>query len=236
MRTILILVMFTANLAYADRGDIEEVRNLELDARSISGIEIESRAGSLEVTGDSGSDRVLVTAVISVPGNSEEKAGRIIANDLVLSLEKKGETAVLKGYFDESSSGWGESPSVRLEVRVPGRFTLTVDDSSGSITVNDVAGNIAIDDSSGSIQMEQVGGSIDIMDSSGSISVVGVGDDLSIEDGSGSIKVRDVAGTVTIDDGSGSISVKNVKQDLVILSAGSGSVKYANIQGRIVED
>jgi len=236
MRVTLILTMFAVSFAYADRGDVEEVRHLELDAQRISGIEIESRAGSLEVIGDAGSNKILVTAVVSVPDKSKEKAAKIIADDLVLELENKGEMAILKGYFEEGVSGWGDSPHVRLEVRIPSHFTLAVDDSSGSITVNDVTGNISIDDSSGSIQMEKVGGSIDIIDSSGSISVVGVGDDLSIEDGSGSIKVRDVAGTVTIDDGSGSISVRNVEQDLIILSAGSGSVKYGNIQGRIVED
>lgn len=236
MRAALLLTMFTASLAYADWGDIEEVRHLELDAQSISGIEVESRAGSLEVTGDSGSDLILVTAIIGVPGENKEKADKIIADSLVLTIEKKGDVAILKGYFDEGSWGWDDNPYVRLEVSVPAYFGLKVVDSSGSIAVNDVGGDIEIDDGSGSIQMDDVGGSIDITDSSGSISVAGVGDNISIEDGSGSIKVRDVTGSVTIDDGSGSISVKNVEQDLIILNDGSGSVKYANIQGTVKED
>jgi hypothetical protein len=236
MRTILILTMFAASLAYADWGDFEEVRHLELDARNISGIEVESRAGSLEITGDSGSDKILVTAIIRVPTRSEEKADKIIADDLVLTLEKQGEKAILKGFFDEGGWNWGDSPHVRLEVRIPDQFALEVADSSGSIIVSDVAGAIEIDDTSGSIQMDNVGGPINITDSSGSIAVVGVGDDIFIEDGSGSIKVRDVAGSVTIDDGSGSISVKNVEKDLIILGDGSGSVKFANIQGTVEQD
>ena len=235
MRTILIITMFTASLAYADWNDVRETRELELDAQNIGGIEIESRSGSLEVTGDSGSDRILVTAIIEVPNTSDEKAEKIIAKDLVLTLVKEGDTAVLKGYFDGGGGGWGENPSVRLEVSVPSHFGLGVDDSSGSIVVNEVKGDIEIDDSSGSIDMDDVGGTIDITDSSGSISVVGVGDSISIEDGSGSIKVRDVAGSVTIDDGSGSISVRNVDQDLIILGDGSGSLNYANIQGAVEE-
>jgi hypothetical protein len=228
--------MFAASLAYADWGDFEEKRNLELDARNISGIEVESRAGSLEITGVSGSDQILVTAIIRVPTRNEEKADKIIADDLVLTLEKKGEKAILRGFFDEGGWNWGDSPHVRLEVSIPDRFALDVADSSGSIVVSDVAGAIEIDDSSGSIQMDNVGGPIHIMDSSGSIAVVGVGDDISIEDGSGSIKVRDVAGSVTIDDGSGSISVRNVEKDLIILGDGSGSVNFANIQGTVEQD
>ena len=235
MRTILIITMFTASLVYADWNDIRETRELELDAQNIGGIEIESRSGSLEVTGDSGSSRILVTAIIELPDTSDEKAEKIIADDLVLTLEKKGDTALLKGYFDGGGWGWGDSPRVSLEVSMPSHLALSVNDSSGSIVVNEVKGNIEIDDSSGSIDMDDVGGTIEITDSSGSISVAGVGDSISIGDGSGSIKVRDVAGSVTIDDGSGSISVRNVDQDLIILGDGSGSVNYANIQGAVEE-
>lgn len=231
MRGTLILAMFAASLAHANWGDVKETRNLDLSAEGISGIQVESHAGSLEITGVSGSDEILVTAILQVPGKSKEKAAEIIADALVLTLEKIGDSAVLKGYFD--SNGWGENPSVRLEVSVPSRFALQVEDSSGSVVVTGVSGDIEIDDSSGSITMNEVGGSIDITDSSGSISITDVGADLSIDDGSGSIKVRNVGGGVTIEDGSGSISVKNVEKDLIILSDGSGSVKFADIRGSV---
>jgi hypothetical protein len=188
------------------------------------------------VTGRTASDKILVTAIIDVPGHSDEQAKKLIENDLILSLEQSGEKAILRGYFEDGNWDWGDSPQVRLEVSIPNNFTLKVDDSSGSITVSEVSGDIEIDDSSGSIDMDDVGGVITIVDSSGSISVKGAGGSISIEDGSGSIKVRDVAGSVTIDDGSGSISVKNVEQDLIILSDGSGSVKYANIAGVVELD
>lgn len=51
MRTTLILAMFAASLANAGWTDFEDVRELKLDARDISGIEVQSRAGSLEVIG-----------------------------------------------------------------------------------------------------------------------------------------------------------------------------------------
>lgn len=236
MRATIILTMFIASFAYANWGDFQEERNLELAAQGISGIEIESHAGSLEVTGRSSSDKISVMAIIDVPGHSDEQAKKLIANDLTLTLEQTGDKAILKGFFEEGNWDWGDSPHVRLEVSIPDRFTLKVDDSSGSITVSDVFGDIDIDDGSGSITMDDVGGTIVIVDSSGSISVRNAGGSISIEDGSGSIKIRDVAGSVTIDDGSGSISVKNVEQDLIILSDGSGSVKYANIAGDVELD
>lgn len=236
MRTFLILSMFTASLAYADWEQNRQERNLELDARNIDAIEVESRAGSLEITGQANSDRISVVAIIQVSDKDADKIDKMIADDLVFSLEKEGNKAVLKGFFDENNWGWSESPSVHLEVSIPRRFALSIEDSSGSIKVNSVSGDVDVDDSSGSIKMADVGGSIDISDSSGSIKVTGVGNSISIEDGSGSIDVRDVGGSVTIDDGSGSITVKNVERDLIILSDGSGSVSYTNIQGQVQQD
>ena len=236
MRTILIITMFSASLAAADWDYLRVERTLELDARNISAIDVVSRAGSLDIQGHSGADKISVVAIIQISDKDEDKMEEIIADDLVFTLEKHGDKAVLKGYFENGIWDWNESPSVRLEVSIPGRLALKVDDTSGSIRVADVAGDIEIDDSSGSIRMDDVGGSVDITDSSGSIKVAGVGESISIEDGSGSIKVRDVGGSVTIDDGSGSISVKNVEHDLIILSDGSGSVSYSNIQGRVEED
>jgi DUF4097 and DUF4098 domain-containing protein YvlB len=236
MRSFIILAMFTASLANAAWSDYEEIQELELDGRGIDTLAIDAGAGSMEVIGVSGSDKVMVTATIQVPNKNDDDAREIIQKDLTLTLEKNGEKAELKSFFD--NSGWmsDESGSVRIEVRVPERMSLDIKDSSGSITIDDVKGNIDIDDSSGSIKMSDVGGNVLIDDSSGSISVDGVGKDISIEDGSGSITVKRVGGSVTVDDGSGSIRVTDVEKDLIIESDGSGSVKFSDIRGTVQND
>ena len=137
MRAILILAMFTVSLANAGWNDYEEIRDLRLDARGIGALKIESGAGSLEVEGISGADEIVVKAIILVPGKSDEKAQKIIADNLVLVLEKRGDSAILKGYFDGNNWSWGDSASVRLEVHVPNNLSLDVEDSSGSIVIND---------------------------------------------------------------------------------------------------
>jgi hypothetical protein len=236
MRTILILGMFTASLAHAAWSDYEETRDLILDANGISNVQIDAGAGSLEVSGSADADSIAVTALILVPGEKEEKAKKIIESDLVLTLERDGDTAVLKGYFESGGWGWGDSPSVRLEVALPAQMGLEVDDGSGSIIIRDISGDIEIDDGSGSLQMSNVGGDIRIEDGSGSVSVEGVGGDISINDGSGSITVKDVRGTVVVDDGSGGINVTDVDADLIIEDDGSGSLNFARINGRVEKD
>jgi len=235
MRTFLILGMFTASLANAAWRDYQETRDLTLDAAGIGTVVIEAGAGSLEVRGNADANAISVTALIQVP-EKEEKALKIIESDLVLTLERDGDSAVLNGYFESNGWGWGDSPSIRLEVEVPDRVGLEVDDSSGSIIIRDVSGEIDIEDGSGSLQMSNVGGNVRIEDGSGSVSVEGVGGDISIDDGSGSITVRDVRGSVVVDDGSGSIKVTDVGADLIIKEDGSGSLNFARIEGRVEKD
>lgn len=236
MRTILIITMFAASLAHADWKDYEEVRELTLDASGFDELKVDAGAGSMEIRGSSGSDQVRVTAYITVPGKNEEKAQQFVEDHLILTLEGSGDTAKLVGRFDNSNWSWGDSPSVRLEISMPAKLSLYVDDSSGSMVVEGVSGDIEIDDSSGSIRMTDVGGSVKIDDSSGSIRVDGVGGDISVEDGSGSITITEVLGSVTVDDGSGSINVHDVGKDLIIIDDGSGGIDYSNIQGEVEDN
>jgi hypothetical protein len=233
MRVFLILGMFTASLTNAAWHEYEEVRNLTLDAGGINTVEIEAGAGSLDVRGNPGAKKISVTALIQVPGKSDEKAQKVIESDLVLTLERDGDVAVLIGYFDSSSWGWDDNPSVRLEVEVPESVGLDIEDGAGSIEIRDVLGEIIVEDGSGSLQMTNIGGEVRVIDGSGSISVERVGGDISIEDGSGSITVQDVRGSVIIDDGSGSINVTDVDEDLVIENAGSGSLNFARVNGHV---
>lgn len=237
MRSLLIMTMFTASLAGAAQNGYEEERVLTLDTRGIDMLSIDNGAGSIEIQGVSGTSEITVTATILVPGKNNDKAMKRIEDDLVLTLDKDSDVAILKAYFEEGGFfNFGDGPSVQLDVRMPEGMHLEVDDGSGSINIDNVRGDIMLDDGSGSITMIDVGGEIEIDDGSGSISVTTVGGDISINDGSGSIKVRGVAGTVTVDDGSGSIDVSDVEEDLIIVDDGSGGLDFSNIAGRVETD
>ena len=182
MRGIIVLTMFTASLAAAAWDDYEEQRELSLSASGIDTVEIEAGAGSLEVSGVSGADEIMVTATIQVSDHDADKARKIIESDLVLTLEQRGETAVLKAYFEHSFWRSGKNRSVQLSVQIPEHLNLGVDDGSGSMSVSDIKGAIRIEDGSGSITMTNVGGDVRIDDGSGTISADDVGGDLSIDE------------------------------------------------------
>ena len=235
MRNVLVLLMFAATLVHAAWSDYEEARDLTLDVADLDALHVEAGAGSLEIRGVPGTDRIVVSAVITVPDADADEAARLMEERMVLSLERQGDRAELKGFFEDG--GWlGDSPGIRLEVRVPARMSLEIDDGSGSIDVRDVAGDIRLADGSGSVTMRDVGGSLDLEDGSGSIDIEGAGGDIDIVDGSGSVRLRRVTGNATIEDGSGGIDVSGVAGDVTIPESGSGSIDVRDVQGKVVRD
>lgn len=234
MRGFIVMAMFSASLAHASWSDYEEVRKLEVDAGGVSEFVIDAGAGSMTVKGDAGAKSIEVTATIQVNTGDEEKARKAIAKRLTLTLDQKGDRAILKSFFNNGMWG-GTNGSVMLEIIMPTGIALRIDDGSGSILVEDVQADIAINDGSGSIRIYNVG-AVDIDDGSGSIDIRNANGDVVIVDGSGSIKVEAVNGSVTIDDGSGSINVDDVENDLIIVEDGSGGVSVSDVRGTVELD
>lgn len=236
MRGILFICLFSASLAHAAWNDYVEVRDLRLDAADLDSLAIEAGAGSLTVSGDPGSSEILVTATITVPGSKEDKARKTIESDMTLDLRREGDRAVISSYFDNGFWGWGDQPSIALEVTLPDQLGLAIEDGSGSLSVAGVRGDIQVDDGSGSLSMRDVGGAVTVEDGSGSITIERAGGDVRVVDGSGSIKVAHVTGSVIIDDGSGGINVNDVSEDLIIEDDGSGGLSFARVEGRVEKD
>ena len=236
MRNILIMLMFAASLAHAAWSDHEEARDLSLDATGLDTLRVEAGAGSLEINGVHGTERIVVVAIITVPGADADEAATLMEEEMVLSLERRGDRAELKSYFESGRHRFGDSPGIRLEVRVPARMSLDVEDGSGSIRIRDVAGDVVLDDGSGSVNLAGIGGSIRMQDGSGSVDISGAGGDVDVVDGSGSIRLRRVTGSAKIEDGSGSIDVAEVSGDVFIPESGSGSVNVREVQGRVIRE
>jgi len=212
-----------------------EVIELELKAGAVEHLQIDTGAGPLEITGVPDTDRIRVRAEIRFPDADADEAAEILAERLRLTLEQGIAGAELVAEFNQT--GWraflGESPTMSLDVRVPERYSLEVEDGSGSLAIRDVRGDIDVDDGSGSLVLTNVGGSISIDDGSGSLAIEGAGGDVVIEDGSGSLSVRHVAGSLTVDDGSGGVTRHGVEGALTAPHARSASLRYANIGGKV---
>lgn len=230
----------------------QEVKNLSLSVKGIDQFEIDCGAGFLKVYGKEGLKEIKVEAEIVVEGRSEKSAEEFIKKYLKLSLEKRGRRAILTSGFKSYRSVFSFGTKViNLTVSMPKAMNLDVDDGSGSIRIEDIAGTLKVDDGSGSMEIMNVKGNVDVDDGSGDVEVQdvigdvsvddgsgrveveGVSGDVSVDDGSGSISIRNIGGSVTVRDGSGSITIDGVEKDVYIPSDGSGSVRVNNIKGKV---
>ena len=124
------------------------------------------------------------------------------------------------------------SGDLRLE-RIAGAIDLT--DSSGDLRIGH-AGSVRLRDSSGDIEIDQVRSDVDVqVDSSGDIEIAHVDGSVKIEqDSSGGIRVEDVKGSVAVNsDSSGDIFAARVRGDFTVSEDSSGSIEHEGIGGRI---
>lgn len=232
-RAALLLLLCTGAAAAAGAPAYEEPRDLSLNASGVERLVVHAGAGELRVSGAAEGDTIVAKALIRIPDRDAEEAHRIIEKDLTLELVREGSTARLEARFGKAGLFARHSGSVALEVTVPERLALEIDDGSGAIEIVGVRGDIGIDDGSGSITVRRSGGNVTIDDGSGAVTAEDIGGDLAIDDGSGEIAVRQVAGSVRIDDGSGDIIVSGVGGDLDVEEAGSGALEVTDVAGEI---
>lgn len=208
-------------------GDVEDrnmenfTRHLSIDAGQLKRLSIEAGAGSLEVIGVSGLEKIEVDADIYAASQEQ--------SDYNLSLDGYGSNAELVASsgvhsgFRFNIGNRSRSARIDLTVRVPAHLALDVDDGSGSIIISNIGGKVKVEDGSGGINIKNLDSDLVVDDNSGDIVIQSVKGNVDIEDGSGDMYVNNVGKTLTIDDGSGDIEVSNI-HDLRIEESGSGDV------------
>jgi DUF4097 and DUF4098 domain-containing protein YvlB len=110
-----------------------------------------------------------------------------------------------------------------------------VSDSSGDLNIDD-AGSVRVRDSSGDVDIEEVHGEVEVdLDSSGDIEIAKVDGGVRIrQDSSGSIRVEDVKGSVAVDsDSSGDIYAGRVKGDFTVSEDSSGTIEHEAVGGTV---
>lgn len=250
MKTILIVfaIVFLAIVATAS----DSIRMLELPKDGIDVMDIECEAGYLKVYGIPNLDKIEVKAEIDVDIRDDKDRNDFIQRRVQLSLEKRGNRAVLTSRIDNYSF-FDRHSQINLTVRIPQRMNLKVEDGSGFIEMRDVDGNVMIDDGSGgidaanitgevvisdgsgSIELRDISGFVEVDDGSGEIKIENVRGDLTVDDGSGSMRISKVTGNVVVSDGSGSIYIEEVDRDVTIREDGSGGLSIHDVKGKVTK-
>lgn len=232
----------------------ETTKTLSLPAQGLSRFELRTGAGSLTVTGRDGLTSIEVEAKVVARGVRDANMERYLKDRVELTLEKRGDVAVLVSRVRNAGFifHFGGDDRIDLTVAVPKALALEVDDGSGDVVVEDMAAAVRIDDGSGAVRVERIAGplriddgsgevvvrdvqgDVEVDDGSGDVEVYDVKGAVSVDDGSGEIVIRRVGGLVTVDDGSGDIDVLDVEKDVRLISTGSGRVSISGEKGRVI--
>ena len=209
-------------------------RSLEVSNDRLSAVEFDVGAGSLDIIGTTG-NQIKINATIESDDFSD-MADLVDAfeDKMLFSIERQSEYAMVYAKSKDNMN-WGRSKNImiHLQVEVPRGMDLVIEDGSGSMSIENIDGELKIDDGSGHISLRDIGNHVQIDDGSGSIMITDVNGDLSIEDGSGTIEMKNITGSVDIEDGSGSILAKDIGGDFKV-DDGSGEIVVKSLAGKFI--
>jgi lia operon protein LiaG len=143
------------------------------------------------------------------------------------SLLRRGRAVTVVG------RGRGSEAHANLRIAVPRGQRVDIHLAVGSITAENVDGQVRLDTHAGGVTARQMAGHLTIDTGSGAVEVAGMQGDLLIDTGSGRVRVTDIAGDrVSIDTGSGSVVAEGIAADRLLIDTGSGGIAVRRGSGR----
>ncbi len=264
--TLLALGPATA-FAWGDGCRFQADRAGGVDAKGVEKVIIRAGAGDMKVVGRGNAVRIEARGVACVAKQELLEATQI-------SVRREGNVVYVETDLPQNRTGWifgnNEYAYIDIGIALPSSIpveaidssgdavfedlkALNLQDSSGDLEVDRVAGLADISDSSGDIDIEKVG-SLRLRDSSGDVEVDGVPGDVEVvvdssgdmhiaqvdgsvrirQDSSGNIRVEDVKGSVDVDsDSSGDIYAGRVKGNFTVSEDSSGTIGHESIGGSV---
>lgn len=232
--TALLIFQFSTEVS-AENCKYEKNINETLDLAKSDLLTIKAAAGDLDIIGVSGTGQAVIQARVCASKKEWLEESKVDTT--------AGNFAVIEASLPSPDGGWLSGFSnyiwMDLTIKVPEDLALEVKDSSGDMSLRNVAA-VQIKDSSGDIKVDSARDSVTISDSSGDIEIDAVNGDVTIEsDSSGDIEATDIQGTVLVmKDSSGDIEATDVSDNFIVERDSSGDINAYDIGGdfRVLKD
>ncbi len=183
---------------------------------------VDTDLGSIKVRA-AGTDRVEVEVTTSGKG----------AEDFQVDFSQSGDDVKIRGAYERRSSWFGgRSPTVRFAITVPERYNVDLDTSGGSITVDDLEGEVRAETSGGSLSFGDIQGPVRGRTSGGSITLDGSVGEADVRTSGGAIRLGSVDGDVIAHTSGGGIEVERARGKIDLETSGGG-IRVAEVMGTI---
>ncbi len=238
--TLLILTVVAAGSIDAEKYFFQYERELQTSGRAT--LILSNQIGQVTIQTHDGPTAVIkATKKISV---AKEKEANEILDNIDVKVEQSGDKITVttnigdvpegkKSLWRKLLGGTEENPllAVDYDITVPRQCDLTIENTSGSVTISDLTGAVSLQTSAGSGVLSNISGAVTITGSGGRLSLQQIVGDVSIATSNGPVAATAVTGNVSIS-ASGNITVQQIKGSVTIKSTGS-EINLASIEGPI---
>ena len=197
---------------------------------------LESDLGSIEVKAVSG-NRVDVEVRFEERRGSRERIKKIL-EDFDVDFQQRGDDVYVKAEYKRNFRNFWDSVGryirVKFLVSVPRKYNVDLHTSGGSISVDDLEGEVYSQTSGGSLDFGHIVGPVTGRTSGGSITLDGCDGTADVKTSGGSITIGKVSGNVVARTSGGGIRVDEVMGSINARTSG-GSVS-ANISRQPKDD
>ncbi len=251
--TLIFITAFTLTSTACLYGIAQDSIQKSFKVRPGGELILDTDLGSIEI--NTSNTNTLNVEVIREIRSANSRRAEEILEDFDISFRQSGNTVYVTGEYKRSGLGRfmsniGKYVRFHFDVSLPREFNVDLKTSGGSISVDDLKGEVRSKTSGGSLSFNRIegpvwgrtsGGSIkllscdgtaDISTSGGSITIGEVTGDVLAHTSGGSIKVGEVNGDVDVHTSGGGISVKEVKGTIKAKTSGGSVSAYISTQPR----
>jgi hypothetical protein len=153
-------------------------------------------------------------------------------DDFKVSFDQNGDDVTITGEWEGSRWRRNNRLRVKFMAEVPREYNLNLYTSGGSISVDDIEGEVNSKTSGGSLHFGSIIGPVVGNTSGGSITLKGCEGDANIHTSGGSITIGEVTGNVDAKTSGGSIKIDKAQGNITARTSG-GSIRVDEVMGTI---
>ncbi len=212
-----------------DSCEFRAERKVGIDAAGVTKIVLRTGAGDLDVNGRANTTRIEAHGMACA-------ARQELLDKVQLTVRREGDVVYLETQLPQAEGGWSwgknDYAHIDLNVALPTLIAVDAVDSSGDASFEDLK-SLTLQDSSGDLELERIAGTVDVGDSSGDLEIDNAGS-VRVRDSSGDIGIGHVQGDVEVlADSSGDIEVRQIEGSVRIEQDSSGGIRVEGVRGNV---
>jgi DUF4097 and DUF4098 domain-containing protein YvlB len=227
---ILLALGPATSFAWGDGCEFRAERAAGVDAKGVEKVVIRAGAGDMKVIGRPNGVRVEARGVACATKQE-------LIDSTQISVRREGNVIYVETTLPQNDGNWSfgknEYAYIDIGIALPSNLPVEATDSSGDATFEDLKA-LQLQDSSGDLNINRIAGLADVSDSSGDLEIEGAGS-VRVRDSSGDVEVEDVRGDVeVILDSSGDMHIAKVDGSVKVEQDSSGSIRIEDVKGSVV--